>query len=101
MEDLGPQEERRRERRAYGLQEWQCRTREVEQRIWEWARKSIPEHVGELPQSREKRQRFVEFLIDRISQGSSGGTNFDFCVFLSDHRTRLLLFTSDGRVELH
>lgn len=80
MEDLGPEEERRRERRAYGLQKWQCRSREVEQRIWKRS-KSIPEHVGELPQSREKRQRFVELLMTKHPGGAVEENKSDFlCV---------------------
>jgi len=94
MENLGPQEERRRERRAYGLQKWECRTREVGQCFWRRSSKPVPEHVGELSQPVEKRQRLVELLIDKILRGSSGGKiNLIFCVFLSDHGTSPCLFS--------
>lgn len=88
MENLGPQKERGRERWAYGLQERQCRAREVKQHDWKWAGKPIPKHVRELPQSGEKRQRFVEFLIDQSTKGEQWReNNLLFVCFLSDHRT--------------
>jgi hypothetical protein len=63
MENLGTKEERRRGRWIDGIPWRKQWTREERKRECYWNSESVPEHVGELPQSDKASERFVEFLV--------------------------------------